>query len=311
MFTMHTSDAAADGSVSALDSHTNEHTLSLGMGDIQVVQYKWDRPTSDVWISDTYFLHMSLTPRPEPAQAAYVDSDRRMFRNIGRVMFAAPGRTVQTVGRNGRKKSLLCSLQPKLFENVLGREPNWDDATLGEGLALNRPEVDHALLRIYDELRNPGFAQEFMVESLLNALAITLVRTLRIHREEPATSIGGLAPWRIRRIRERVFSDQPAPQLGELAQLCNMSVRHLTRAFKAEADMTIASFVEHAMVERARRMLANSDCSISEIAECLGFASQSSFTCAFRRATGTRPAEFRRQFYPATIARSSKATIRA
>ena len=53
MFTMHTSDAAADGSVSALDSHTNEHTLSLGMGDIQVVQYKWDRPTSDVSISDT------------------------------------------------------------------------------------------------------------------------------------------------------------------------------------------------------------------------------------------------------------------
>ena len=84
-----------------------------------------------------------------------------------------------------------------------------------------------------------------------------------------------------------------------------MSVRHLTRAFKAETGMTIATFVEHAMVDRARILLSNSDHSIGEIATRLGFSTHSNFTYAFRRATGLLPAEFRRRSLPAQLVGSN------
>ena len=274
--------------------------LTLGSGEIQLTQYDWDHPTSDVSISDGYFLHMSLTPRRGSAHATYIDRDRGVSRKIGRVMFIPPGRMLHSRSDSGRQRSLQCSLRPQVVEDFLAREPNLGDAILAEGLDLNRPEIDAVMMKILDELCNPGFAQDAMVELLLNTLAITLVRTLRLNLKETAPIHGGLAPWRMRLIRERVFADEPAPHLGELAQLCNMSVRHLTRAFRAEADMTIASFVEHAMVDRARRLLGNSDQPITEIATRLGFASPSSFTYAFRRATGALPSEFRRRFSAAS-----------
>ena len=283
--------------ISALNHYETENALSLASGEIRIVQFDWHYPTSDVWTSESYFLHMCLTPRRTLAQATYVDVDRRISRSVGRVMLVPPGRIVQSAGGDGRERSMMCSLNPQLFTNLLGREPSWGDAALAECLHLNRPEVDCVLLKIYDELRNPGFAQETMVDLLLNTLAVTLTRTLKLHNQEPVNSQGGLATWRMRLIRERVFSDLPAPQLAELAQMCKMSVRHLTRAFRAETDMTIASYIEHAMVDRARQFLSNSDCSISEVAQRLGFSSPSSFTYAFRRATGSRPAEFRRQSY--------------
>jgi AraC family transcriptional regulator len=281
--------------VSALDHADIEHAISLNSGDIEIVQYDWSLPTSDVWISNFYFLQMSLTPRHQVPQVTYLDVDRRISRSIGRVMLVPPGRKVHTLGGDGRERSLQCSLQPNVINNLLGREPNWDEALLAEGLKLNRPEVDCVLLKIYDELCNPGFAQEFMADLLLNNLAVSLVRTLKLHHEEPVENRGGLATWRMRLIRERIFSEQPTPKLNELADLCKMSVRHLTRAFRTETDMTIASFIEHAMVDRARNLLSSSDHSISEVASLLGFSSSSSFTYAFRRATGWRPAEFRRQ----------------
>jgi AraC family transcriptional regulator len=70
-----------------------------------------------------------------------------------------------------------------------------------------------------------------------------------------------------------------------------MSVRHLSRAFKAETGTTLAKYVEEAMVERARLMLRDCDASIAEIAQSLGFSSAGSFAYAFRRATGLRPSD--------------------
>jgi AraC family transcriptional regulator len=109
----------------------------------------------------------------------------------------------------------------------------------------------------------------------------------------------------MRRLRERVHSDLPAPSLTELAELCGMTVRHLSRAFKAETGQTLGKYVEAAMVDRARSLLAETDASVGEVASALGFASSTSFAFAFRRATGLRPSEVegRRPRRPAFVVR--------
>jgi AraC family transcriptional regulator len=299
MFTTGVQVADAKTHVSALDSYVIESRLNFAFGDLQCVQYDWARPTEDVWTSSSHFLHMSLGSRPGVAKATYLDVDRPFCEKIGRVMFVPAERLVRSGSGSGRQRSLQCRLNPEFFAKILEGQPMWGDRTLAAALHLNSPEVEWFLWKLHEEMQRPAFAQEFMVQSLCDGLAVALVRALGLHRDEPSNRAGGLAPWRMRLIRERVFADQPTAQLNELADLCRMSVRHLTRAFKATTDTTIATFVAHVMVDRARLLLGNSNDSISEIAGQLGFSSASSFTCAFRRATGLLPADFRRRSDPA------------
>jgi len=291
-----TRDAGANLDASAMDSFTVESSLDFGRGCVEVRQYTWLHDTADIFTTaGSYFLDLSLTPRAGPPRGAYIDAGRRSFETIGRIMFVPPGRTMQVAGAHGKQRSMHCVLSAGMIDGLLERSPTWNDAALAEGLHLNSPEIEWLLLKIYRELRHGGFASEIMVESLANALCVALIRQFGLERSEARRSVGGLAPWRMRLIRERVHADQPAPGLTELADLCGMTVRHLSRAFKAETGQTIGKFVEEATIERGRTMLSHSAASVSEIAHALGFASSTSFAYAFRRATGLRPSDVERQ----------------
>ena len=286
------SEAGGTARVSALDTFKVEGRLAFDRGAVEVRQYDWTLPCADVWTPDIYFLHMCLTPRPGKAWAVFLDSERHISQEIGRVMFVPPGQRLYSGGAIGSLRSLSCSLAPSLVEDLLDRRPCWRDAALAEGLSLNRPEIEWFMLKLYRELRQPGFGSQMMADALGSGLAIALIRAFRLD-SEPQPSAGGLAPWRMRLIRERVHADQPPPRLGELAALCGISVRHLSRGFRQETGMTVAEFTSHALIERAQDLLANSRLSIAEIAAKLGFATSPSFAYAFRRATGARPTEYR------------------
>lgn len=286
-------EAGADSSVSALETHRVKCSLAFAHGEISVVEHSWAHATSDVWKTDDYFLNMAINGRTGPAHATYLDGHCGISESIGRVMIVPPGRAVRSVAHKGKQRTLLCTFRQRAIEDLLDRAPNWSRNALAKGLHLNNPEVEWFLLRIYDELMRPGFAQQVMIDSLASGAGVALVRAFNFQDDCDRPNMGGLAPWRLREIRDRIQSDEPLPQLTELAELCGMSVRHLTRAFRIETGMTVAKYVENAMVERARNLLGNSGVSISEIARLLGFSSASSFTYAFRRATGMLPSELR------------------
>ena len=82
--------------------------------------------------------------------------------------------------------------------------------------------------------------------------------------------------------------------MAELAALCSLSVRQLTRGFRASRGCSINDYVSRGRIENAKRLLA-SDESIKAIAFALGFASPSSFAYAFRQATGVTPRYFRQR----------------
>lgn len=276
----------------ALRSSRLEHSLRTDRASFEVRDFVWDRPTRDEWTFDSYFIDLSLTPRPAPAWAEYLDGRRQVRSGLGRVMFVPPGRMLRSGAASGRQRSLDCNLAVEMIDGLLPRRPDWSESALADGLAINGSDIEWLLLRIYREIRQPGFGTTLVVESLAQALAVALIRRFNLAEgDAPARHVGGLAPWRLRRIRERVAADRPAPKLAELAALCDMSIRHLTRAFKAETGQTIAAFVQQATAERARAMLLRADRSMDDIAGRLGFANATSFAYAFRRATGLRPSE--------------------
>jgi AraC family transcriptional regulator len=80
----------------------------------------------------------------------------------------------------------------------------------------------------------------------------------------------------------------------DLANVACLSIFHFTRAFAGAMGVPPHRYVSRRRLESAKAMITTGRASLYEIALDCQFSSQSSFTRAFRRATGMTPAEYRR-----------------
>lgn len=109
-----------------------------------------------------------------------------------------------------------------------------------------------------------------------------------------ALARGELAPWQIARIEARLSEEhRPSPAIDELAAICGIGRRHLMRAYKASAGMTVMERVARKVFDRATAMLLENELPLKVIADRLGYSSQSSFSTAFRRRMGVTPNQWR------------------
>ncbi|MFM5908761.1 MAG: helix-turn-helix transcriptional regulator [Novosphingobium sp.] len=260
----------------------------------RIVRYDIPEPTGGVLFDGhRYLINMCLTPRPLQARAGYPErwGPHRLER-LGDIFLLPAGERLQLRGESGRQSSLLCSVDAERIDAIVGRPLLWDAALLGMTLDITSARIRNLLFRLTEEVHHPGFASEAMLQSLSGELAVEIARFCL--EAEDATTTGGLASWRLRLIDERISENALAPSLAELARICNLSVRQLTRGFRASRACSIGDYVERRQMERAKRMLASGE-SVKAIAFAIGFASPSSFTYAFRRAVGTSPSQFRQR----------------
>jgi AraC family transcriptional regulator len=271
---------------------TVQTELHVPLATAQLVHFHAKGPEEQVMHErDTYWLDLCLTPRPRNSRACYRGHwNPNRFERLGNVFVLPPGETIQTRGEGGASQvSILCHLRPEPIAKWFGGDLQWTDQRLQASLDIPDANIRHLLLRLAQEMREPGIASEMLVELIAGQLAIELGRYCTTITEGPA---GGLAPWRLRLIDERLKDLGEAPTLTELADLCKLSVRQLTRGFRAARKCTIGDYVTASRVDHAKRLLAT-DQSVKSIAYSLGFSSPSSFCCAFRRATLETPMRFR------------------
>lgn len=84
--------------------------------------------------------------------------------------------------------------------------------------------------------------------------------------------------------------------LEELAERFRVTSRTLSRRFKAAIGETPLVFLQHARIERSKRLLETTRVSFDEIAHRVGYEDASSFRRLFVRATGISPRDYRRRF---------------
>ena len=260
----------------------------------QLVRYDIPAPTQSTLVDPgCYQINMCLTPRPLNARGCYhAHWGPHRFERLGDIFMIPPGEAMHIKGDSGRQASLLCFLTRDAVNAIIGEELVWTDQKLGATVDLTSVRIRALLFRLTQEVRHPGLAADRMLEFLTGELAIELARFCLEVDERPAT--GGLAGWRLRLIDERLSNDPTTPSLGELAALCNISVRQLTRGFKVSRGCSIGDYVESRRMEAAKRMLVAGE-NVKTIAFTMGFSSPSSFTFAFRRAIGISPSQFRQR----------------
>jgi AraC-like DNA-binding protein len=93
----------------------------------------------------------------------------------------------------------------------------------------------------------------------------------------------------------RILSTQyaPTPHICELARRVGMSESKLKRAFKEHFGTTVFEYGLECRMRRALELLQGNATSISQVAECVGYQHQTSFTAAFRDHFGFLPSEAR------------------
>lgn len=272
-----------------------EGELQAPVATAQLVRFEFAEPVDNVLReTESYRVDMCLTPRPGNARARYPDrSGARHFECLGNVFMVPPGEAMQAISDGGcQQASLVCELYPQRMSDWLEGDLHWSDRGLVAGLDLRERNIQLLMQRLAEEARNPGFASEVLVELVSAQMAIELTRYCRSVNESDRG--GGLAGWRLRLIEERLEEICEPPSLAELAQLCGISVRQLTRGFRDSRGCSVGEYITGKRVQHARRMLAGEQ-SVKAIAYTLGFASPSSFSFAFRRTTGETPNQYRQR----------------
>jgi AraC family transcriptional regulator len=242
-----------------------------------------------------YTLNRSLGP---VSYSAATGASR--FIGFGEV-FLIPARVpIKYRGMGGPYRHLCCQLERTAFETLTGLREGWSDGMLNACRNIRTPQINAGLMRLAEETLTPSFASDLLVDSLANVIMVDLARYLRKQVKEAPKAKGGLAPWQMRRIEEYV-EDSPDTTLSItlLADLCGISSGHLMRAFKQTTGETVHSYVESRRLAKAQRLLCETDLPLKAIAAELGFSTPSSFSFAFRRATGGTPASFREQLHQA------------
>ena len=266
--------------------------IDLSLARVQIAQFNNPAPAENTFrADDVFWIDICLTPRRPKDCARYVDRWRpHRFAALGSIIALPPGETLCVRSVGGRRTSLICQLHAGAVRQWLRDDFQFTDRRLEVCLDIANASIRSLLLRLAAELHSPGVASAELAESITLQLSIELARHLSA--VGGIVESGGLAPWRLRIIEKRLAKPGPPPSLRELAGLCKLSSRQLTRAFRTSRGCSIADHVTQTRIETAKRRLASSE-SIKEIAASMGFSSQSTFTYAFRRTTGVTPNQFR------------------
>lgn len=272
-----------------------EAELGAPCANIQVVRYHFtEPPDSRLRVDHKFRLELCLTARHRSSRACFREQwNAQRFERIGDLFIVPPGMELQArCDDESSLTSIVCELDAQSVYELFDKRPPLSDRLLLAGLDIRDAKIRCLLLRLAEEAKHPGFASATMAELLARQMAIELVRHGQAIIESHMQ--GGLAPWQLRLIDERLKEVREAPTLPVLAQLCRISVRQLTRGFRASRGGSIGAYVANSQMEHAKHLLDTGE-SVAAIAATLGFASSSNFCFAFRRETGITPGQFRQK----------------
>jgi AraC-like DNA-binding protein len=147
---------------------------------------------------------------------------------------------------------------------------------------LSRPETDRPRSMVFER-------------SLTSAMLAYFIR--RHCPTMPSRSSGQgimLEPWQLRIAEAAMLDclDQPL-RIPVIAKRCGVSAVHFSRAFRSTTSETPCRWLMRRRIERACKMMQDSDETLADVALACGFADQSHLTRTFATILGVTPAAWR------------------
>jgi AraC family transcriptional regulator len=110
-----------------------------------------------------------------------------------------------------------------------------------------------------------------------------------------AADLNGLTPYKLRQVTQFI-NDNLARSLvlNDIAEAAGISVHRLAHLFKHSTGVAVHQYVVKARIEQAKRLLAETDLSVGEVARQVGYT-HSRFSTLFLRHVGVTPTAYRNE----------------
>ena len=153
-------------------------------------------------------------------------------------------------------------------------------------------EISSCLRNILREMEQKNTGYEDVCQAYMEILIIRLMRniTLAVPTESQVVS-GNRQCASVKRYIDLHFKE--ALTLEQLAEDAHMNKYYLSHAFKREYGISPINYMITKRIEESKYLLAETDLSMSQISQLLGFSSLSYFSQVFRRTQATTPMEYR------------------
>lgn len=153
--------------------------------------------------------------------------------------------------------------------------------------------TEDLLFRIFDAIRSENRPSEFTLSMNIYKLFAELLNPLHVSRKNKASYEESVQEAK-RFIHENLKS---ALTVQGIADSIHMSPSHFSVVFKQQTGFSPYDYVLITRLNRAKSYLQKTDLPIAEIAEEIGFNSESNFIYFFTKNAGISPSKFRKMRY--------------
>jgi len=188
-------------------------------------------------------------------------------------------------------------LQPQFVQKTADTcDLNYELVSVEPHFGIRDERLSHIAMSLLYELRDENVVGRLYADSVASLLALQLIRRYGSLKDVRIRK-GGMAPHKLRRAIKFITDNLDQEQdiaLAVVAEEVGMSRFHFSRAFKQSMGLSPINYIAQQRIERAKKLLTETDLPIAEIALRAGVSGQSHFTTFFRRLVGATPRSFRR-----------------
>ena len=185
-------------------------------------------------------------------------------------------------------KSYLQKRYPGEYEDPISAFLSIDGST-------DFPELKFLLNQVKNYPHTGISAKLFYESKVAEAISLIVSKTKKITPKYSKQYIEAQDMERITSVREYI-NDHFAFDMGLplLANIACMSVTKLKYTFKKALGCTVSEYIHSKRMNHAEHLLINTDISIKQISQIVGYSKANNFSSAFRKFTGLLPSEFRK-----------------
>lgn len=179
---------------------------------------------------------------------------------------------------------------------IEGLELSMDGDNGGRFCIFSFPQGNNALTcmqRILQEMQARGPHHQPLCQAYMEILVVELIRDASFSAAAmPSEPVSNRQCAMVRRHIDKHYKEPLTLDL--LAEKANVNKYYLAHTYKQAYGVSPISYLISCRIQEGKRLLADTDLSLSQISGILGFSSASYFSQSFRKAEGISPVEYRK-----------------